>query len=229
MYRLPLIFLLAILPHLIFAQSLENYFFPTKKLQKTKVYQFEVAKKPELTQYWKMKAVEKKGKWEMTTHTFNADFQLTEVAVEWIDSTGSELQYYVQVGKEGEMDTVDLVENKVFDWNHKEGEMIRWSMLINNEKNETLFFAKQRTLTKGCNKPTLRGRSYDMVCFNDALHSVNSDTYEELFSFTQTSYYANRMGLIGFDRFFEGEEEQNASYRLVKIWKEKKWNKLASK
>ncbi len=229
MQKLQWILLLTILPHLVFAQKLEKYFFPTKKLQKTRVYQYEVAQKPELTQYWKMKTVEKGGKWELRTETFNADFQLTEVAIEWIDSTGSQLQHYIQVEEKGKADTVDLVENTVFDWNQEEGEMIRWSMLINNAKNETLFFAKQRTLTKGCNKPTLRGKPYDIVCFNDALHSVNSDTYEELFAFTQTSYYANRMGLVGFDRFFEGAEEQNANYRLVKIWKEKKWNKLTSK
>ena len=71
-----------------------------------------------------------------------------------------------------------------------------------------------------------RGKTYSAICFKDGLHSVNSDTYEELFAFAQTSYYAEQLGLMGFDRVFEYETSKNANYRLVKIWKEKKWNKL---
>ncbi|MEZ4887465.1 MAG: hypothetical protein R3E32_22220 [Chitinophagales bacterium] len=226
MYRLLLLFMFTLLSQLLFAQNLEDCFFPINKLQKTKVYQFEVAQKPELTQYWKMKSVEKNEKWILTTQVYNADFQITELAVEWIDSTGSKLEQLIQFDEKGKGDTVELVENDVFRWQQKADETIRWSMLFNNDENETLFFAKERTHINSCSPPQYRGKNYYTVCFKDALHSVNSDTYEELFTFSQISYYANHLGLIGFDRSFEYDEQKNVNFRLVKILKEKKWRKL---
>jgi len=226
MNKLQWILLLILLPQFLFAQDLKGYFFPLKKLCKTKVYQFEVAQKPALTQFWKMKAEEKNGNWQLTTKVYNSDFKLTEWTEEWIDSTGSTLQTFIQFDESGKSDTVELVEYDVFRWQQSEDETIRWSMLMNNAQNATLYFAKERTLLKDCKPPIFKDKAYEVVCFKDALHSVNSDTYEELFAFTQTSYYAKKLGLIGFDRAFEYEEDNNANYRLVKILKEKKWRKL---
>lgn len=231
MNKLQWIFLFTFLPQFLFAQDLQEYFFPLKKLCKTKVYQFEVAQKPALTQYWKMKSEEKKENWKLTTEVYNADFQLLERAIEEIDSTGSTLQIFLQFDKNGKIDTVELVEHDVFKWQQSENETIRWSMLMNNSENATIYFAKERTFIKDCffkgsKPPTFKGKLHDTVCFKDALHSVNSDTYEELFAFIQTSYYAKRLGLIGFDRTFAYDEQEDVSYRLIKVLKEKKWQKL---
>ncbi len=229
MNKLQWILLFTLLPQFLSAQDLKEYFFPLKKLQKTKVYQFEVAQKPNLTQFWKMKTEEKNGAWKLTTQVYNADFRLTERAEEQIDSVGSKLQLFIQFDENGKADTVDLVEHEVFAWQQAEGETVRWSMLMNNAENETLYFAKERTHLKDCNPLTFKGKACETVCFEDALHSVNSDTYEELFAFTQTSFYAKKMGLMAFDRVFEYDEDKNVNYRLVKVWKEKKWRKLTSK
>lgn len=228
MSKLQYLLFFVFLPQSLFAQSqdLQEYFFPLKKLCKTKVYQFEVAEKPELTQYWKMKAKEKSDGWELVTQVYNADFRILEYSIEQIDTMGSTLLSFIQFDEKGKADTVDLVEHEVFRWQQQTDETVRWSILMNNASNETVFFAKERTLLKDCNPPTYKGRKYDAICFKDAFHSVNSDTYEELFTFIQTSYYANDLGLIGFDRVFEYSPEQNANYRLVKVLKEKKWKKL---
>lgn len=223
--RLQWILLFILVPQFLFAQDLQEYFFPLKKLCKTKVYQFEVAKKSALTQFWKMKSEEKNGLWKLTTEVYNTDFQLTERAIEEIDSIGSRLKLFLQFDESGKVDTVDLIEFEVYKWQQSEDETIRWSMLTNNPENATIYLAKERTYLKDC-EPSIAGKTHETVCFKDVLHSVNSDTYAEIFAFTQTSYYAKKLGLMGFDRFFEYEEDKNVNYRLVKVWKEKKWRKL---
>ncbi len=214
-------------PPILTAQTsnLKPYYFPFKKLKKAKVYQFEVENQPELTQYWRIQTFEKNGKQFLQTETYKYDFQLMESTIEQLDDMGSKMRVFLLRNQKGRMDTVSLVDRDVFRWKQEEKESIRWSMLTNNDKNETLFIAKQRTYLKDCQTPAYKGKNLAAICFRDALHSVNSDTYEEVFAFTQISYYAQKVGLVGFDRSFEFEEEKNANYRLVKVWKEKKWKK----
>ena len=101
MYKLQLTFLFCLLPQFLFAQDLKDYFFPLKKLQKTKVYQFEVDQKPELTQYWKMMSNEKNGQWQLQTQVYNSDFQIIESVIEQVDSTGSLLKTFIQHNEDG--------------------------------------------------------------------------------------------------------------------------------
>jgi hypothetical protein len=213
----------------------KQYYFPVDSLAEAKVYHYSSLEgNPDM--YWVLSTITENGLTYMLTNSYSLNedgtFKAVENIKEEIKKDGAYITAYTEFQKDHNGITFPAVATMnsdcVFKWSLKTTEPLIWSFETTNENNPDFLQKLSKTRNYTGNKVNVffEDDSIQAIEFKDNFHMEMMNTSNgrnRTYDFSQTSYYAQHIGMYKYIREFEGIIY---SYELVEILSEEEWLKI---
>jgi hypothetical protein len=197
--------------------SHKSYYFPIDQLSDTAVYIYEIDHNGEkYKHYYQLNTSHMEGKTFLSTLAFDRYFDLSEQVLEEITDNGAQVIYYRVTEKDENNQSYISPEAKleysaVFSWKFEENKPITWQFHYDSElyANTDVWVTRYREFRGKMTNinydsksyPSMELRDQYIIEYKDRIHKSEGTTFD----FRQRSYYAKGLGMIGFEKTFDGD------------------------
>ncbi|WP_196887318.1 hypothetical protein [Aureivirga sp. CE67] len=176
-------------------QNIKEFYFPIEELKSPKIYKYEDFNSETIV-YWRLSTEERNGKTYFITRGFNENYIQIEFFEEEITEKGAFVTRFSDIYDTKEIKNGDVINNEVYSWEEKN----EYSYKV-KVKSGYYSLEKKRKLGEKKVVKKFKDLDYDCIVMNDLYITSDLEYPDVNQKFTQETYYAKGIGIIGYKRF----------------------------
>lgn len=200
--------------------SANLYYYDLKDFKKSKIYYYQCPQDPKRSHYWKVTSNPKNK--TLITEAYDYSFVLVDKFEEKYDSLGSKLIDYKMFESDSTINTV-IEKDLVYLWES----LNEYSYQVKyNSTYGIIQFSKTRKYQR-MDSLLVLGNMNEVLVFRDEYKFYNTSN-NELFNYTQFSYYSKKIGFVKYERSTPINETdlEFENLELEAILSKREWKKL---